>query len=278
MSIKKLNISSHLHEHTYPDFLMKHPRLIHMIYWWNGQLLQRNKIVCTELNKELLKLFTGIVMDAGSGEGMFIFPFASRYTNIKFVGIDKNMNHLGFCRKYKSHRKLQNVQFFCQSLEQKLIAAKFDLIYCVGTLQYIENDVAVIGNFHQALTANGKAIIYVPINGKTILPFYRNYLRKRNNYESEQNRKRVYSEKEITEKIQQSGFTIISKKYTYGTFGIIAHEIYSILLIKIGSSKYFIPIYYLLLLISSPFIFVLVNIDFLLNKNNGNGLLLILTK
>ncbi|MEO1261280.1 MAG: class I SAM-dependent methyltransferase [Bacteroidota bacterium] len=274
----KLNISGHLNGHEYPVFLMKFPSFIHLIYHWNGMLLQRNKAVKRELNMAFQTMKNGQVLDAGCGEGMFILPYAKTYSGLHFTGIDKNQGHIDFCEKYKSVHHLTNVTLSRQPLESVSLNKTFDLIYCVGTLQYVEQDVSVLSMFHRQLNKNGQLIIYSPINGKMITSVYKYFSQQKNNYEIQQKRKRVYSEKELIEKLKKVGFKVILKKYNYGNLGIICHEIYSIFLIKIGDSKYFFWIYYFLLIIISPIILLLSNIDFLIKKNNGNGILIILNK
>ena len=257
---------------------MKFPQFIHFVYRWNGLLLQRNKVVKAELKKSLRSIGSGQVMDAGCGEGMFILPYAQNYSNVRFTGIDNNQNNIDFCEKYKSQKNLSNASFLNQSLESDFFDQTFDLIYCIGTLQYLEDDVATLTRFHQHLKEKGTLIVYSPINGKTILDLYKHHIENKNNYEIQQNRKRIYLETELTKKLKTAGFDTVTKKYTYGYFGILGHEIYSVALIKIGSSEYFFWAYCILLIIFLPIILLLINVDYLLKKNNGNGLLLILKK
>lgn len=278
MSRQKLHLSSHLNHHTYPWFLMKWPQLIHLVYGWNHLFLQRNWVVSFALKKELKNNAIGTVLDAGSGEGLFLFPYAKRFSKTQFIGLDKNEHHLAFCKNYQLSSGLKNTSFFQKELTQKIELKNIGLILCIGTLQYIEDDVKTINNFYQILNDNGKAIIYVPINGRIILRPYQKYFSKKKHYEKSQNRVRIYSEIEILEKLKKAGFIISQKKYTYGKLGIIGHEIYTILLMKIGSGKWHSPIFILLLFILLPIIFLLSRIDYFLKKQNGNGLLIVAQK
>jgi 2-polyprenyl-3-methyl-5-hydroxy-6-metoxy-1,4-benzoquinol methylase len=278
MSRQKLHLADHLNHHTYPWFLMKWPKLIHLVYGWNHLFLQRNWAVRSELKKELKNMANGTVLDAGCGEGLFVFPYAKRFSKTHFIGLDKNKDHLNFCKNYQLKTGLKNIDFFRKELTQKIELENIGLILCIGTLQYIEDDVRVINNFHQLLNDMGKVIIYVPINGRIIMQLYRKYFSQKNHYEKSQNRVRIYSEIEIMEKIKKAGFNILHKKYTYGKIGIAGHEIYSILLIKISSGKWYSFLYILLLFILTPIIFLLTRVDYFLKKQNGNGLLIVAQK
>ena len=278
MSEGKLNISSHLNEHTYPWFLEQYPRLIYFIYFWNGLLMQRNKVVKKVLTRKLKSFSNGVLVDAGCGEGMFILPYADRFPNVHFIGIDKNKYHIVFCKKFVKKYILKNAFFSCQNLEEEPAINNVDLLLCVGTLQYIENDFTVITNFYKALNKNGEAIIYTPINGRTILSIYRYYFSQKKHYEKSQNRKRIYSESDIIKKLENAGFKIVGKKYTYGKMGIFAHEIYSLSLMSIAQGKWSRMIFVIILFFFLPLILLLNLFDYYFPKNNGNGLLIIAKK
>ena len=257
---------------------MKHPWLICFIHKWNTLLLQRNKVVKKELLKSLVGISTGKVFDAGCGEGMFIFPYTYKFTHVHFIGLDKNKNHIDFCQKYRKNRKLENASFICQNFAEEVSEKDIDVLLCIGTLQYVENDEVAIANFYKSIKKNGKAIIYTPINGLTILPVYRHFFDKTEHYETSQNRKRVYSEKEITDKLKATGFEIISRKYTYGKWGILGHEIYSLLLFGVANGRWFSVIFIIVLLCFLPLILALNFIDDSIIKINGNGLLIVAKK
>ena len=278
MSSGKLNIPNHLKDHSYPRLFLQWPRLIHLLYFWNRLILQRTWVTRWALKRELDKIKNGALVDAGCGEGMFILPYAKKFRHINFTGWDKNEAHLFFCENYSRKKGLKNTHFEKRDLTIVPQKTKADILLCIGTLQYIENDELVLSNFYKKLKQNGTAIIYIPLNGKTILPFYRYYFNNKSHYEKEQNRKRVYPEKEILKKIKNAGFTIFEKKYTYGNLGIIGHEIYSLFLIAIGNSGFFSWIFIILLFLFLPFILFLIYLDLFIKKNKGNGILLVLKK
>ncbi len=278
MSNGKLDISSHLNEHTYPKLLLNNPKLIHLVYWWNNLLLQRNWITKKHIVSVLKQIESGQVLDAGCGEGLHLFVHASKFPNLLFYGVDKNKNHHLFCKKYINKKGLKNTSIIQHDLENKLPITNLELIWNIGTLQYIEDDKTVLANFFKALKWNGKLIIYAPINGKIILAAYNNYFSQFEHYEKSQKRKRIYTKEELINKLENAGFFIESMHFTYGKLGILAHESYSLLLMGIGSKKWYSIIFGALLAILISFIFILNKIDYLIPKNTGNGILIIAKK
>lgn len=272
-------IASHLHQHTYPKFLMKHPRFIRGLYAWNGLLLQRNWVTKRELKKHLSRLPEGArVFDFGCGEGMHLLPWAGRFAHLHFRGIDRLHSHVFFGKKYVTETHLNNVEFQLAELEYFTSEKKAALATCIGVMQYIGEDEKVFKNIFNALADNGLALIYVPINGRMLLPPYRYFFHKKMHYERSQKRVRVYSEKEVLGKMERAGFYISEKKYTYGTLGILGHEMYSLLLMGMGNAGWFAFVFGLLLMVFLPVILFLKRMDFLIKKECGNGLFIVAKK
>ena len=218
------------------------------------------------------------MLDAGCGEGMHVLPVAPRFPAFKFFGLDKNKNHIDFCTKYSKTENVPNVLFVCHNITEKLPVQEINILLCIGTLQYVRNDVKALCNFYNSMKSNGLAIIYTPINGQTILPVYRYFFDKKKHYEKSQNRERIYSAGEIISKLESAGFRIIEKEFTYGKIGVVAHEIYSLLLMGLSNSSVFSVIFVMLLIFFLPLILIFNFLDSLFVKGNGNGLLIIAQK
>jgi SAM-dependent methyltransferase len=259
--------------------MMRHPRLIRLLYGWNGLVLQRNWATKKALQKWLPTLpENSLIIDAGCGEGMHLFPWAERYPNLYFTGIEKLESHLEFGRRYLEVAHLKNVNFQKRELENFRVNKKAELITCIGVMQYIEKDEAVLKNIFEALSKKGIAVFYVPINGKILTPVYRYFFTQKMHYERSQKRVRIYSEKDFLEKLKNTGFHILEKKYTYGKLGILGHEIYSLLIMGMGNSGWLAPFFSVLMALFIVPILILKKIDYLIEKKDGNGMLLIVSK
>jgi len=252
--------------------------MVHLVYAWNQLMLQRNWVVRKHLTKTLATNPVQLVVDAGCGEGMHLFPMAKKFPATQFLGLDKNRNHLVFCKAYLEKTNLGNAQVVAHDLTLPIPSLAANLLTCVGALQYIREDDSALRAFYGLLQPNGKILIYVPVNGRMILPLYRRFFLSSNHYERSQNRVRVYQKNEILEKMQQAGFTIDKLVFTYGTPGILGHEMYSLLLMGLGSGKWHSGLFGILLALLFPIIILLKAIDYFTKKNNGNGLLIIASK
>jgi len=276
----KPGLQTYLHDHTYPPLLLRRPRLIRFIHAWNLLVLQRNQVT----RRKVLRLLPGLppgslVVDAGCGDGQHIFPYWRKFPKLRFWGIDKNSGHIAFCKKYGGAGPNDTQPlFFHQNLKALAWENEADLLLAIGILQYIEDDRAVLKNFYKTLKANGKLVVYTPVNGRSVLPLYRYFFEKKEHYEKSQDRKRVYAPGEIFEKLAAAGFEVTAFRYTYGTLGIAGHELYSLLLMGLGSAGVrawlFVPALAALL----PLILLLNRVDAVLPKKNGNGLLLTAVK
>lgn len=276
----KQNIGSHLRHHSYPGILLWRPQLIRWLYAWNLLVLQRNQVSRRVLARLLRKLSPGgLVVDAGCGEGQYIFPFFKKYSQLKFFGFDKNENHVAFCRRFASVTGgAVAPQFFRQNLEDMALENEADLLLCIGTLQYIGDDRRALENFCNALKINGKLLVYVPVNGRSVLPFYPYFFEKTDHYEKSQQRRRVYAPEEVFEKIRTAGFAIRERHFTYGTLGIVGHEIYSLLLMGMGNLGRWAWLLAPLFLVLMPLVLLLKRADQFFPKKTGNGLLVVAEK
>lgn len=277
----KTGLRLHLFDHSYPPLLLHYPQLIRFIHAWNQLFLQRNWLTLSLLRQHLPVLPAGsLVVDAGCGDGLHIFSACRTFRQLRFWGVDKNEHNIHFCKKRSSGLASDpaRLQFFHQQLEELSLPEKADLTLCVGTLQYIADDRQVLENFYNTLKINGKLLIYIPVNGRIILPLYRYFFKKLDHYEKSQNRLRVYTPEEIFEKIETAGFTLRERHFTYGPVGIAGHEIYSLLLMGLGNSGGWIwllaPVFSLLM----PLVLLLKTADYFLPKNNGNGVLIMAEK
>jgi trans-aconitate methyltransferase len=273
-------LASHLHDHTYPPFLLRHPQWVRLLHAWNCLVLQRNWTTRKWLRRLLPQLAPGsVVVDTGCGDGLHTFAPARRFSKLRFLGIDKNEANIVFCQRYSERITTANhLHFLHQKLEELTLGNEVNLLLCIGTLQYIGEDVKVLKNFAQALTQDGCLLLYVPVNGRVVLPLYRRFSDKMNHYEKSQHRQRVYTPAEIFEKLETAGFAVREKQLTYGVAGILGHEIYSLLLMGMGNTRRWGWLFGLLLVAALPVILLLKGVDYFLPKKSGNGCLIVAEK
>lgn len=272
--------SDTIYSHYYPSWLLRSPRLIHILYYLNYFLHLRKWYIKSAINKEIQNIDFGFrLLDAGVGEGQFLIPLAKKYSKGQFTGIDKLAGHQMFCASYAKTYHLQNVQFQTSDLEEFKSDDTFDMIFCIGVLQYIQNDLLVLENFYQHLKNGGKLLLYIPVHNRSILPFYRSLSKKLSNYETVQERQRIYTKHQVESMLINLGFNIDQLQNTYGYFGIISNELINTYLMLFNKSSFFLRLgLTLLFILIYPIILLLMVVDYVLPKSMGNGLLVIARK
>lgn len=262
--------------YQYPRIFYKVPHLIRVIYGLN-YLTQLRKWHIMQAWMQMLEKrkpdFTAI--DIGSGEGQYIIPFCKTYPSAQFFALDNRTSNELFINAFK----IKNLKSICLDIEKSAPETKADLAICIGVMPYLENDEAALLNIHHSLKDNGQFLLYLPINGHHVTSIYPYIFNRYAQYESVNNRRRVYQEREILSKLEAAGFRLTKKTYTFGYAGKLSHELTNSCTTLIFSAPWLLKIIAgLLLVVLFPFILLLMIIDFNTIKSTGNGVLLELVK
>jgi 2-polyprenyl-3-methyl-5-hydroxy-6-metoxy-1,4-benzoquinol methylase len=86
---------------------------------------------------------------------------------------------------------------------EELASHAFDTVYCVNVLEHIENDVAALEMFRDAIVANGRVLIFVPAVQVAYGPL-----------DAELGHHRRYSKRSLTEAFAAAGLEIAMMRYT----------------------------------------------------------------
>lgn len=263
-------------QYQYPSFIRKFPALLKWVYDLNYLTQLRKWYVMREWKSVLSSMpspFT--VVDFGCGEGQYIVPLTQQFASSTFIGADYHQPSVELMDLFS----IPNLSGRILNLESDQLKEEADLALCIGVLQYIDNDQLALDNMFKSLRKNGQLLLYVPINGQFLTTIYKSIFERFEQYESVNNRKRVYTEKEIIAKCENSGFIITQKVYTYGTAGKLSHELLNSCITLIVSGNYLLKIIAgICLVLFYPLVLLLMMVDYFSNKSDGNGLLLILEK
>lgn len=259
----------------YPGLLQRFPGLIQAIYKINFLLQLRKWHVFPAIEYMLRSSAQpGIWIDIGCGEGQYLIPISKKFATWKMIGIDNNTSNIQFLKKLAP----ANTSLVLSDIETLPHQNKADIITCVGVLQYIEKDNTALQNIASMLKPNGKFLLYSPINGRLHLSLYKHFLNRYEHYETINDRKRIYQEKELTDKLIRAGFDIENRRFTYGYCGRISHEIQGIFLLSITSSPLIIRLMAGILFVPAmPLILLLMLIDYNIEHRSGNGVLITAT-
>lgn len=262
--------------YQYPKVLLRFPRLIRLIYWVN-YATQLRKWYVMRVWQQLLKQAepNAVVADFGAGEAQYLVPFCNEHAQKTFYALDNRISNVNFCEALG----YTNLNASLLDIELNTFNLQADLGLCVGVMQYLEKDLLALTHMHQSLKPGATLLMYVPINGDLLTPFYKFVFKKYAHYESINQRKRVYQEHDLIEKLTEAGFWVKQKTYTYGFWGKLSHEWLNTCSTLIFSGPFAIKILALIFLIPSfSFILIFMALDYVSDKETGNGVLLELQK
>jgi cyclopropane fatty-acyl-phospholipid synthase-like methyltransferase len=201
------------------------------------------------------------ILDAGCDTGRDTIYLSAKYCDSQIIGIDISPQAIDEAKSRLSKSKLTNVTFQTTNLLDIDYSEQFDIIYSIEVLEHINDVGRCLSNFHKALKSGGKIIIHVPC------PDQRRHFNKF--------KKNVYLDHvhvgfkadELSEILQENGFSILDVRHTSGWFGSLAWEIFEILR----------PIA-LLKRILFPLILLLMITDTLITNKQGNNVMITATK
>ena len=268
----KTKLTQQVLHYQYPPYLMRYPKLIWFTYLSNYVTQLRKWYIIKEWRQILTSTNKSFVaIDFGCGECQYIIPFCKRFAKATFFVVDINASNIAFSISLQ----IDNLKAVQLNIENEFIVINADVAICVGVLQYIKDDVAALKNMHKSLQDGAILLLYVPINGNIITKFYKYIFKKYPQYESLNNRQRIYLESDILEKLVLAGFYIQSKKYAYGFWGKLSHELLNSFTTLFFSAIWPIKMLaYCGLIMSLPIIVLCMFLDFISNNKTGNGLLI----
>lgn len=277
-----MNTKNHqsYYTHEFPEWLIKNPRLINIVHVFNYFIQLRKWYIqraLTQLLNQQTQPFK--LVDAGCGDGQYLFPFAKKYSTSFFKGIDRANSNIRFCNAYITESKLSNTQFEKFDIEEMIDHHQYDVAICLSVLPYCKNDLSAVLSLYNQLSNKGQLLIYVSVNNQKILPFYKWLFNRFENYETIQQNQRLYSLKGLISLLETAGFNLDKIKQTYGFFGKLSNELINSFLILFNHAALLIkPFIFLFFMLVYPIIFIFMMLDFLLPVHQGNGVLIIARK
>ncbi len=208
------------------------------------------------------------ILDAGTGYGQYTYFMSKHLTPCEIVAIDIKQDWIIDCIYFFNKLKSKNVSFKVEDLTSINYQNEFDLIHCVDVMEHISDDIKVFNNFYYALKKDGYLIINTPsiFGGSDV-----------HDEEDEsfigEHARVGYSKEDLEMKLHPIGFTTHQSKYTYGFWGDNAWRLgikYPMQLLNISKLFFLIlPFYFL---ITFPFTFLMMIMDFTSENKIGSGI------
>ncbi len=270
------HLQRYLHHHGYPACLFRWPRLIDPVHGWHDVMLQRNRVVRRQALRRLRTMPpTARLLDAGCGDGQHVLPLLRRFPQLSACLLDRHPDHIRFLERYCRAAGFPNAVCRQEDIRHLRPTEPFDLVLCVGVLQYIADDGAALSALYRALRPGGILLLYVPVNGRRILPRLSARMLPGSDYEAVQQRRRIYRPAGVEAAVRAAGFRQLACHATYGPLGTAGHELYQGFLRVLAHARSWRRLWLLPALALLPLALALVRIDAMLPKKDGNGRLLV---
>ncbi len=213
------------------------------------------------------------VLDAGSGFGQYDYYMARRHNDWQIKGVDVKPEQIADCNAFFHKTGLKNATFAKADLTTFDEKEAYDLVLCVDVMEHIEEDRKVLKNFYRSLKKGGMLLISTPSDqGGSGVHHHDDEEGGEHSFIDEHVRD-GYAIEELTDKLQEAGFSKTEVYYQYGPTGNLGWKLsmkYPIIMLN-KSYLFFIilPFYYLL---TFPFVLVLNALDLKETHKTGTGL------
>jgi len=175
--------------------------------------------ILREYGSELDRQGEWKLLDAGSGFGQYDRFILDEFRNVKVKAIDVKADYLQDSRHYFEQAIRENrIDFQQEDLLELDYPEKFNFVICIDVLEHIEEDRTVMQNVYQALKPGGFFLMHSP-------SIYSEEDADGDDSFVDEHARVGYSEDDIAEKLESSGFELTDVAYTYGSKGHLAWEL-----------------------------------------------------
>lgn len=272
------NLARAVNTHRFPPVFVRHPRLLAVVHLVMRLTTLRVWYVRRAFRQVLPSLPPSFRwVDAGCGHGDYILPAARRYRGAYFIGIDRIADNVEVSEGYARARGLDNVTFVQDDVMTYAYEPPADGISCIGVMQLVDDDAALLRRFYGGLKPGGVLLLYESILNRRILPFFETTLRRYfKPYDVVQNQRHVYTPEEVLDRLRAAGFSVASVRYSFGFAGRLYHELYTLAMYVVLSAH---PVWYVLLVplfaLAMPFFWLLMAVDYAGRRSSGNGMVIV---
>ena len=207
------------------------------------------------------------ILDAGSGFGQYCYFCKKKFPDAEIVGIDINQNYIDDCNQFAEKAGIEGLKFRKEDLTAISYKNRFDLILSVDVLEHIKDDIRLLSLLNDAVKPDGFIIISTPT-------IYRKH--KKDGMFVDEHEREGYAEKEIMEKLKNSGFSTIDITYSYGIWGDLSWRLGIRNFMKLSESgkagKIFAPFYFIAVF---PLVLLLMLLDYFRYNKTGTGFVIV---
>jgi len=235
-----LKNSASIHRHDYPQWLLKNPQWIRLVWLWKRTIYPRTKVIRNRIliaNKSIENsnhLNPIQVVDLGAGDGEFSFLWDAH----SWILLDKSAQNVDFLNSFASQSRREFSNFHADVLDLdrslkrvrsflKSELATHRIFTLFSVLPYLDDPYRTLSEIGECMSQNDQLFIYLPVNQNQILPLYRWMFERFNQYEKQNDRKHIFKTTEFLNQLTSLGFEIRYVQPVYRKWGMISHEINS---------------------------------------------------
>jgi len=250
----------------------KSPFLRKLFYFTLGMMFLREWYVKRKIKELFDKNPPNDILDAGCGFGQYSYFMAKRFENANLLGVDVKQGYLDDCTYFFGKTGHEKCRFEFADLTKIEFENQFDFVLSVDVMEHIEDDIGVFKRFHRALREGGRVMINTPSNlgGSDAhedddVSFIGEHVRM------------GYSKEDISSKLEQAGFKIVSFDYTYGKWGKLYWKLgikYPMLMLNKSMLFFIVLPFYYFFTIFWTLLFMWLDVNDK-NKPEGTGVLVV---
>ena len=235
-----MNLLQQAFSHSVPNAIQRFPQSLKLVHWGQSLLYSRNRTIKRWV-KQATSTCEGAVLDVGCGDGHYLFQLKKAKVK-RVIAMDRNADWLNFLSDFQSKNTIVDglkVEFRTENLDDDFLAGEkgLDLIFCFSVLPYLKDPGHVFERFSALANPGCRLLVYSPVAFDTILPLYRWMFARFQHYESVQSRKELLSASALTQLALNHGFVLKSAVSTYGFWGKLGHECWSMSTMLLGASS-----------------------------------------
>lgn len=172
--------------------------------------------------KEVIRGDKLVMLDVGCGRGMFSFYLARVFPGAQVIGLDLSEDNIDACQRIKNGKGYANVTFMVGDALEMEFSQDFDVVVCQDVLEHILDDHLAMAKIRDALKEGGKLILHVPLVPQ------RRHFKRLESWAQANHVRPGYTVDDLNSLLEQNSFIVEKSLLTFGWFGALAWEIYTL--------------------------------------------------
>lgn len=154
------------------------------------------------------------ILDAGCGAADYTFFMAEQWPQAHVHAVDVDNAQISKNQDTLRRMKAKNVDFGCQDITSLADSGTYDLIACIDALEHIEDQTAVLRNFHRALKTEGVLYLHIPLVRPRPVPFSK-HLHSMHEWSEHEHIAPMRTKDDILKMVEEAGLRVNQWQYTF---------------------------------------------------------------